>query len=239
MLTIDNVEAMATGPDVATSSEQTGMPDLTLCTPAEFVDSGHPRVVEFARSAARGAGSATERAALLFTAVRDGIRYDPYSIQADRDAYLASSVAGMTASWCVPKAVLLTAAARAQGIPARLRFADVRNHLSSPKLLRQMGTDLFVYHGYTELHLNGRWWKASPTFNRELCARFGVPPLEFDGTADALLHAHDGAGRRHMEYVRDHGWYRDLPFEDIMAALRNAYGRIDLADAGDDAAFTA
>lgn len=183
-----------------------------------------------------GVESDVVRAARLFSAVRDGIRYNPYAISADRPSYRASEVVRATDSWCVPKAVLLAAAARAAGIPARLGFADVRNHLSTPKLRELMGTDLFVYHGYTEMYVNGRWLKASPAFNSELCARFGVPPLEFDGMADALLHAYDGSGRRHMEYVNDHGWYSDLPFDEIMTALRETYRWDRLADVS-DAAF--
>ena len=30
-----------------------------------------------------------------------------------------------------------------------------------------MGTDLFVYHGYAELFLDGKWVKATPAFNVE------------------------------------------------------------------------
>jgi transglutaminase-like putative cysteine protease len=125
--------------------------------------------------------------------------------------------------YCVQKAVALSAAARAAGIPARLGFADVRNHLQSERLRAAMGTDLFVWHGYSVLHLGGRWTKASPAFNRELCERFGVPPLEFDGTRDALLHAHAGDGSRYMEYLHEHGVWADLPLERILAAYREAY----------------
>lgn len=35
-----------------------------------------------------------------------------------------------------------------------------------------------------------------PTFHAELCARFGVPPIDFDGEHDALLHAFDRRGRQ-------------------------------------------
>jgi len=65
------------------------------------------------------------------------------------------------------------------GIPARLGFCDVKNHLTSEKLLRVLkGVDLFVWHGYVELHIDGRAIKVTPAFNAALCARFGVPPLE-------------------------------------------------------------
>ncbi len=192
--------------------------------PTEYLDSETAAVVEFARRVTAGASHDAERASLLFTAVRDGIRYDPYRVSGHRDDYRASSVVGVDAAYCVPKAVLLGASARAVGIPARIAFADVRNHLQSKKLFEQMGTDLFVCHGFTELHVNGRWLKATPTFNVELCERFGVAPLAFDGTADAVLHEYDARGGRHMEYVRFRGAFVDLPMDWLLAVLRWHYG---------------
>jgi transglutaminase-like putative cysteine protease len=126
-------------------------------------------------------GSATdrERISRLFVAVRDEIRYDPYQLSHEPKDY------------CIPKAVLLTAGAGSLGIPARLGFSDVKNHLQSAKLAERMGTDVFVFHGYSELYVDHAWRKATPAFNAELCARFGVPPLTFDGSADALLHPYE------------------------------------------------
>ncbi len=123
----------------------------------------------------------------------------------------------------MPKSVLLSAAARAVGIPARLGFADVKNHLQSERLAEQMGTDLFVYHGYSTLYVGGAWRKASSAFNTELCERFGVQPLDFDGTSDALLHPFSGDGSRYMEYVHDHGDRDDLPLDEILHAYRATY----------------
>jgi len=127
----------------------------------------------------------------------------------------------------------IEAFARNRGIPTRLGYADVRNHLTSDKLREGMGTDLFVYHGYTELFLEGRWLKATPTFNRELCERFDVTALEFDGASDALMQEFDGRGRRHMEYVRYHGIFNDFPYEDMVAAWYEAYPEM-MAAAGND-----
>jgi transglutaminase-like putative cysteine protease len=135
--------------------------------------------------------------------------------------------------------VLLTAAARRRGIPARLGFADVRNHLTSEKLSAQMGTDLFAWHGYSELLIGERWYKLSTAFNIELCERFGVRTLDFDGTDDALMHPFDVAGNRHMEYVNQRGSFDDLPLDRILADFATIYGH-DLptstsASVGDDA----
>src|SRR5918999_399798 len=179
-----------------------------------FIDSDHPDVVAFAREATAGATTDREKAVALFYAVRDGIRYDPYSMTDDPETYRASAVLRSRVSYCIPKSVLLCAAARGVGLNARLGFADVRNHLNSEKLRDRLGgTDLFVWHGYTEFFLNGRWVKVTSAFNIELCERFGVLPLEFDGEHDALLHPYTADGRDHMEYVKERGAFDELPLD--------------------------
>ena len=123
-----------------------------------FVDSDHPDVVAFAEKATAGATTDREKAVALFYAVRDGIRYDPYVMSSsDPETYRASTVLRDGVSYCIPKSVLLCAAARVVGLQARLGFADVRNHLNSEKLRARLGgTDLFVWHGYTEFFLEVR-----------------------------------------------------------------------------------
>jgi transglutaminase-like putative cysteine protease len=206
--------------------------------PTRFVDSDHPDVIAFATEVCAGATTDREKASLLFRAVRDRLRYDPYSVTADPDDYRASTILGRPRAYCVPKAIALTAAARAAGIPAWLGFADVKNHLASERLRAAMGTDLFVYHGYAALEIDGAVHKASPAFNAELCRRFGVEPLEFDGTADALLHAYDGSGRRHMEYVLDRGLHLDLPLAEMLRAYQETYHRQTNTGGADDDAFS-
>lgn len=204
----------------------------------EFIDAEHPVVRSFAQRATEPAQDDRDRIRRLFAAVRDEIRYDPYSVTADPADYVASNVIGHAAAYCVPKAVVLAAAARSLGIPARVGFSDVRNHLQSERLSALMGTDLFIYHGYTELYIDGTWRKATPAFNASLCAKFGVAPLEFDGTEDALLHPFTGDGSRHMEYVRDRGSYTDLPLAQILEAFEKTYSRLlHHEDAADDPAF--
>lgn len=202
--------------------------------PTYFVDSDHPDVVAFAERAGGAATAPTARAALLFRAVRDGFRYDPYSVSRDPADYRASAIVHTKRAFCIPKAVVLVAAARALGISARLRFSDVKNHLSSERLRARMGTDLFVYHGTADLFLDGRWVKASPAFDRDLCEHFGVPPLEFDGVSDALFSAYDAEGREQMEYVRDRGSFADLPFDEIARAFVATYGDDPPSDADDE-----
>ena len=209
--------------------------DAALLAPGRFVDSDHPDVRAFAADVIAGATTQTEQAARLFRAVRERLRYDPYSITMDPDEYRASTLLRRERAYCIPKAVLLCAAARAAGIPARLGFADVRNHLASDKLRAAMRTDVFAYHGYVELWIDGKPVKASPAFNAALCARFGVPPLELEDGRDALLQAYDGSGRRYMEYLRERGLFLDLPLDEIVQAFAQIYGAAPAAV--DDDAF--
>lgn len=191
----------------------------------DFLDIEHESVRAFTAAAIGDASTNRDKAKRLFAAVRDQIWYDPYTISDDPAHYRASFVLEAGRAYCVPKAVLLTAVCRAAGIPALLGFADVRNHLQTEALRALMGgTDLFVYHGYSYLYIDGRWLKATPAFNTELCARFGVPPVDFDGDRDALLHAFTADGAQHMEYVRQRGVFDDLPLNPILTELRHTYG---------------
>lgn len=185
------------------------MNDTTLAATA-LIDSNHPLVTAFAQAHAQGRTD-RERAVSLFLATRDGFRYDPYRIDMTVPGMRASSVLANGHGWCVPKAALLTAACRAAGIPARVGYADVRNHLSTERLRQTMQTDLFIWHGYSDIWLEGRWVKATPAFNIELCERFGLLPLAFDGREDSIYHPYDRSGNRHMEYVRQRGAFNDMP----------------------------
>ena len=180
---------------------------------------------EFARRASAGSGDDVSLAVKLYYAVRDEILYDPYYAGDERRYFRASDCLRAKRGFCIPKAALLAAAARSIGILARVAYADVRNHLSTKKLLELMGGDLFIWHSFTELYLEGRWVKATPAFNLSLCQRFGVHPLEFDGRHDSLFHEFDREGRRHMEYVRERGHYPDVPYEAIINDFQKMYPR--------------
>ena len=190
--------------------------------PGRYIDSAHPAVVDFAKENLRGQ-SARERAVSLYYAVRDKIRYNPFLDFTSTDVFRASAVLESGQGFCIGKASLLAACARAAAIEARVGFADVKNHLTTPRLAETMGSDLFVYHGYTEFHVEGRWVKATPAFNLALCQRFRVKPLEFDGREDSIFHPFDEDERRHMEYLRDRGAYADVPVAEIQQAFREAY----------------
>ena len=201
--------------------------DESYLGPGRFVDSDAPSVVAFAHRNSDGTADPAEKARRLFYAVRDGIYYDPYVAFGHPETYRASRLLEIGRGFCIPKAALLAACARVLGIPARLGFADVRNHLASKRLTELMGgTDIFTWHGYTELHLDGRWVKVTPSFNAGMCEKFRVKPLEFDGRNDSLLHPFDQDGRRHMDYVNDRGTFADVPFDAIVADFSSRYCKL-------------
>jgi len=199
----------------------TGTEDYLRPTP--FVDSDAENVVAWSRQVCGDEQDDVAKAVRLYYAVRDGITYTPYCDFRSPETFRAGACLTRGSGFCVAKAALLAAVARAAGIPARVGFADVKNHLCTPRLRALMGTDVFVYHGYAELYLRGAWVKATPAFDRGLCDRFGVLPLEFDGLNDSLFHPYDKSGRRHMEYVRERGAHADVPAADIMAIFERSY----------------
>lgn len=204
--------------------------------PTSFLDYNTESVRRFAGSVTADATSDIEKATRLFYAVRDSIRYDPFAIHPVPEGYVASRVLAAGHAFCIPKAILLAAAARAVGIPAAIGLSDVVNHLTTEKLKARMGGQtLFIHHGYAVLHLEGAWIKAAPAFNIELCRRFHVRATEFDGRSDALFQEYDALHRRHMEYVRDSGVWSDFPFEKVMIDFRAQYpaSLFDGADGGD------
>jgi len=193
-------------------------------SPTSIIDSEDTEVIAFARSVTKGIEGDVEKAVLLYYAVRDGLRYDPYYPFFKPEHYRASLVLKSARGYCVSKASVLCALARASGIPARLGFADVKNHLSTRQLRQYMGSDLFVYHGFNELYLENRWVKATPAFNRELCERHRVLPLEFNGREDSMFQPFNMDSQRFIEYVRYHGVFADVPVDSIVQAWKEAYG---------------
>ncbi len=191
--------------------------------PTYFINFDNSLVSTFAKDNSTSTDTPKEKAVQLYYAVRDTIRYDPYDVQPVESALQASSIIKKQSGYCVAKAVVLTAVLRQQKIPARLGFADVTNHLNTKKLREAMQSDLFIYHGYTEIYLEQKWVKATPAFNLTLCTFFDVKPLDFDGTRDSLFHEYDALGQKHMEYVTDHGHFADLPFSHIFQAYEKQY----------------
>jgi transglutaminase-like putative cysteine protease len=201
------------------------MVDEKYLEPTSILDSDHPRVVDFALKAVGDRQDPREKAVRLFYAVRDGVLYDPYTPFYRPEHYQASKILEKGRGYCVCKASVLCAVGRSAGIPSRLGFATVRSHIATTNLVEFLGSDLFVYHGFTEFYLDGKWVKATPAFNRELCHRHNVSPLEFDGREDALFQEYDMENKRYMEYLAYHGTYADIPLDRILAAWDETYGK--------------
>lgn len=189
-----------------------------------IIDSDHPDIRAFAAEKTGDAVSAADKAIRLYHAVRDGIWYDPYYPFYLPKHYRASNVLKARRGFCIPKVSLLCAAGRASGIPSRAGFANVRNHLATKQLLDFLGSDVFAFHGFTEFFLEGKWVKATPAFNKELCKRHGVEPLEFNGREDSIFQPCNAANRKFMEYIGFLGSFADIPVEEIVNAFRKTYG---------------
>jgi transglutaminase-like putative cysteine protease len=189
--------------------------DNPYLEPTYFIDSDAESVREKSLELGRGAEGQRQKAMKLFSFVRDGITYNVFSERSRREHYKASHVLSLQEGYCVQKAVLLAALARAAGIPARLRFAQIRNYFTSGKLLEKRGTNVFAYHGYTEMFVDGHWVKATPCYDLGYCKKAGLPPVDFDGKRDAMLPLFALDRSPHIEYMKDRGTYHDLPFEEI------------------------
>ena len=194
--------------------------------PGSIINSDNPVVIEYASEILGGEDlSAREKAVKLYLRVRDDIKYNPYLPFYKAEHYLASNIIKSGTGFCIPKAALLCAVARASGIPARIGFASVRNHLSTKQFLAYLGTDVIAYHGFSELWIDGKWVKATPAFNAELCLLHKVPPLEFDGIHDSIFHEFNGEQKKFMEYTAFHGVYHDVPVDNIVEEWKRIYGR--------------
>ncbi|MBV9013762.1 MAG: transglutaminase domain-containing protein [Pseudonocardiales bacterium] len=199
-------------------------PDLA---PTDFLDYRSAEVQDFVqRWAPATVGTDTERAISLYYAVRERVRYEVYGADLSRSGLRASRVLRAGSGLCIHKSVLYAAALRAIGVPSRLVFADVRNHLASERLRALVGGDVFRYHCLTSVSLGGRWVKATPVFPAMLCKLYHIAPLEFDGITDSLHHPFDLHGRRHMEFLYTHGEFADLPYDLVINGLRRAHPRV-------------
>lgn len=203
-----------------------------LCATAT-IETDHASIRAFCLRHGQGDDD-VDRSVALYYAVRDGIRYDPYTCNLEVSKLKASATLSSARGWCVSKAILLAACCRASGIPARLGFADVRNHLSTARLRELMRSDVFYWHGYTSIHLLGRWIKATPAFNIELCEKFRLKPLEFDGKADSIYHPFDLQGNKHMEYLRFRGEYTDTPIAEMAETFAREYPYLQSDQAAGD-----
>jgi len=191
-----------------------------------FIESDHPDIQEFAKKVSAQAKTPAEKVQVLYYAVRDGWRYYPYHLRLKKEALRASYILQKDYGYCVEKSVLFASCLRAIGIPARLGFANVRNHLATKKVEEYLRTDLMVFHAYTEVFLHNRWIKLTPVFNKTLCERLNVAPLDFNGQDEAIFQESDKSGQPFMSYEKEYGHFADLPLALFIQELRHYYPHI-------------
>jgi transglutaminase-like putative cysteine protease len=191
----------------------------------EFLDFHKKRVRDKAFEITKGLNTDKEKAIALFYFVRDKIKYNMFTYNPKIKANLkASTTLRRSNGFCMSKAVLLSALARAVGIPARIHMVDIINHKISKKVVDLMKTKVFHCHGYSELLINGKWIKLTPVFDHETSLKGGfLPEIEFDGVNDALFATHDKDGNLFVEYIADWGNYAEVPIEKIDQIFSEKY----------------
>lgn len=195
----------------------------------EFLDWDSEAVRGFTEKAIGTERDPVQQVIKLFYTVRDKIRYDVYGVDMSRRGLKASSIIKNGAGFCIHKSIVFAAAARSLGVPSRLAFSDVRNHISTPALKKLVGGDVFHYHAYAEVLLEGQWVKATPVFNAMVCWLFGIEPLEFDGVRDATLQPYDKDGNKCLEFIAYHGTFDDVPYTECISELKRHHPRLFLA----------
>lgn len=191
-----------------------------------YLDIDAPAIVSLVAEFTSDKLSPLQKAQGIYLKIRDGWRYNPYHISVDTNKYKASYIAQKTEGHCVDKAILLTACLRALGIPARLHLAKVKNHIAVERLTERFGSNVLSPHGMVDVFLEGKWVKSTPAFNKELCAKCQVTPLEFDGQTDAVFQEYNAAGAQFMEYVEDYGHFEDVPLAFMLQNLQENYPKV-------------
>jgi transglutaminase-like putative cysteine protease len=193
--------------------------------PTYFVDSDHPDVIDYAWEVVGEERDQVKMAVLLYEAVRDDFRYYPYNISLAHVEMKASTLINRTSKsgYCIEKACLYNAVLRVVGIPSRFRFFNVRNHIGVERFVDIIKTDVLAFHSCSEVFLNGKWLKATPAFNKELCEKTGVDVLAFNGHEDSIFQEYSTDGSAFMEYLKDYGTFHDVPHDMFVAVMKEYY----------------
>jgi transglutaminase-like putative cysteine protease len=198
--------------------------------PTYFIDSNHPAIIAEANKVVSNCGEDDiEKAKALFYYVRDEYAYYTYDISLQHPTLKASYIllrAGKKHGFCISKSVLYAALCRAVNIPNRLVFCNVKNHIAVDEIMKLLGSDLLVFHGYNEVYLNDKWVKCTVAFNKELCHKLNVNTLEFDGYNDYIFQEYDKEGGQFMLYEKDYGPFHELPFDMWMFESKKYYPKL-------------
>ena len=195
-------------------------------TASWFFDYNEAIIQNLVREFEQNGASDQEKAVACYLKIRDGWWYDPYHISAEPEDWKASVIASRKHGHCLDKSVLLVTCLRAMNIPARLQLAKVKNHIAVERLIETMGTNELTPHGMVNIYLDGQWLKASPAFNKELCEKCKVAPLDFDGKTDSVFQQYNAEGNEFMEYLEDYGHFDDLPLPFIFSNIKEHYPKM-------------
>tara|TARA_R110000764_G_scaffold232047_1_gene324055 strand:- start:36377 stop:37024 length:648 start_codon:yes stop_codon:yes gene_type:complete len=205
--------------------------EMKYLSPSYFFDFEHHSIQELITEFMAPELTNKEKTIGLYNKVRDEWKYDPYHISLAKENYRASSIVQKSTGNCVEKSILLIAGLRGMGIPARLHLGKVKNHIAVERLTEKFGSNELTPHGMVNANLNNKWLKMSPAFNKSLCEKLNVEPLEFDGEHNSFLQAYNSAGTRFMEYIEDYGHFEDVPLEFMKKNIKEHYPHIfDKAD---------
>ncbi|MFT7343479.1 MAG: hypothetical protein ACI9XP_000052 [Lentimonas sp.] len=161
-------------------------------------------------------------AVVLYNKVRDHFLYDPHHLDLRKDKLKASTVLTKNRAWCVEKSLVLCALLRKTGIPSRLSFGIVKNHIGVEKLQKYLRRDEIVFHGFVKIFLADKWISCTPAFDQRICRFTGVDVLDFDGMNDSLFQPYSG-DKKFMEYLHYYGDFDDLPHELMIAEMKSHY----------------
>ncbi len=144
---------------------------------SEFIDWGHPKIMEKARELSLGCASESEITKNCFEYVRDFIRHT-WDYQIDAITCKASDVLHHKTGYCYAKSHLLAALLRGNGIPAGLCYQRLS--------FTGQGAP-YSLHGLNAVYLEGvGWYRIDPRGNKE-----GVN-AEFSPPSEKLAFAIDG-----------------------------------------------
>ena len=190
-----------------------------------FFDHSHSQIQKLVEDF-RGLSSVQEQIEAVYLHIRDQWRYDPFDIGLTPAHFKASHIVARSKGHCIDKSILYITALRALEIPARLRLAKVKNHIAVESLVDKLGTNAIAPHGLAEVYFQNQWTKCSPAFNKELCARYNVGVLDFNGTEDSIFQEYNNEELKFMDYVEDYGSFPDIPFEFIVETFKSNYSKL-------------
>ena len=188
-----------------------------------FIDHDSKEIQELVKEFRAVGMPPKEQAVKLYYKVRDEWMYNPYAISFEKEKLKASSIYHQPAGHCIDKSILYIAGLRALGIPAKLHLAKVKNHIAVESLTEKFGTNELTPHGMVDVWLHNKWVKASPAFNKSLCIKSKVDPLDFDGEHDSLFQEFNKEQKQFMEYTADYGAFDDVPVDFIIKNMKTHY----------------